>query len=46
MEISQDAIDMNDAIQEVIGFLEKEILYRNIKLELKFARESPQNHDW
>ena len=42
MEISQDAIDMNDAIQEVIGFLEKEILYRNIRLELNLQENLPK----
>jgi two-component system NtrC family sensor kinase len=42
MEISQDAIDINDAIQEVIGFLEKEILYRNIKLELDLQETLPK----
>jgi two-component system NtrC family sensor kinase len=42
MEISQDAIDINDAIQEVIGFLEKEILYRNIKLELDLQEKLPK----
>jgi two-component system, NtrC family, sensor kinase len=42
MEISQDAIDMNDAIQEVIGFLEKEILYRNIQLELSLQENLPK----
>jgi len=42
MEISQDAIDMNDAVQEVIGFLEKEILYRNIKLELNLQENLPK----
>jgi len=30
MDISHDLIDINDAIKEVIGFLEKEMLYRNI----------------
>jgi two-component system NtrC family sensor kinase len=42
MEISQDAIDINDAIQEVIGFLEKEILYRDIHLELNFQKNLPK----
>ena len=42
MEISQDAIDINDAIQEVIGFLEKEILYRNIQLELSLQENLPK----
>ena len=42
MEISQDAIDINDAIQEVIGFLEKEILYRDIRLELNLQENLPK----
>jgi two-component system, NtrC family, sensor kinase len=42
MEISQDAIDVNDAIQEVIGFLEKEILYRDIQLELDLQKDLPK----
>jgi len=42
MEISQDAIDINDAVQEVIGFLEKEILYRNIHLELNLQKNLPK----
>jgi two-component system NtrC family sensor kinase len=41
MEISQDAIDINDAIQEVIGFLEKEIQYRNIQLEMNLQKNLP-----
>jgi two-component system NtrC family sensor kinase len=42
MEISQDAIDINDAVKEVIGFLEKEILYRNIRLELNLQNNLPK----
>jgi two-component system, NtrC family, sensor kinase len=42
MEISQDAIDINDAIQEVIGFIDKEILYRNINLELHLQENLPK----
>jgi two-component system NtrC family sensor kinase len=42
MEISQDAIDINDAVQEVIGFLEKEIMYRNIFLELNLQKNLPK----
>lgn len=34
MDLGHDIIDLNDAIREVIGFLEKEILYRNINLKL------------
>jgi two-component system NtrC family sensor kinase len=42
MEISRDAIDINETIQEVIGFLEKEILYRNIRLELHLQEHLPK----
>ncbi len=42
MEISQDAIDINDTVKEVIGFLEKEILYRNIRLELNLQNNLPK----
>ena len=42
MEISQDAIDINDAVQEIIGFLEKEILYRGIHLELHLQENLPK----
>ncbi len=42
MEISQDAIDINEAIQEIIGFLEKEIHYRNIHLELNLQKNLPK----
>ena len=34
MEISHETVDINDAVKEVISFLDKEILYRNIRLEL------------
>ena len=42
MELSQDTTDINDAIQEVIGFLEKEILYRDIQLELDLQKDLPK----
>jgi two-component system NtrC family sensor kinase len=42
MEISQDAIDINDTIQEVIGFIEKEIRYRDIRLELDLQKDLPK----
>ncbi len=42
MEISQDAIDINDAVQEVIGFLDKEIMYRNIVLKLDLDKNLPK----
>jgi two-component system NtrC family sensor kinase len=42
MEVSHDLIDLNDTIKEVIGFLEKEILFRNIRLELTLAEDLPK----
>jgi len=42
MEISHDAMDINEAVQEVIGFLEKEILYRNIRLKLNLQENLPK----
>jgi two-component system, NtrC family, sensor kinase len=42
MDVSHDAIDLNDAIKEVLGFLEKEILYRNIVLTLDLKDALPK----
>ena len=42
MEISHDAFDLNDALKEVIGFIEKEILYRNITLNLNLTDSIPK----
>ena len=42
MDISHDAFDLNDAIKEVIGFIEKEMLYRNISLDQNFADSIPK----
>jgi len=42
MDISHDLTDINDAIKEVIGFIEKEMLYRNIKLVLNFKENLPR----
>jgi len=42
MEISHDALDLNDALKEVIGFIEKEILYRNITLNLNLSDSIPK----
>lgn len=42
MEVSHDLIDLNDTIKEVIGFLEKEISFRNIRLELNLAEDLPK----
>ena len=42
MDISHDTIDVNDAIKEVIEFLEKEMLYRNIRLEMNLQPGLPK----
>ena len=42
MDISHDIIDINDTVKEVIGFLEKEMLYRNINLELNLKENLPK----
>jgi PAS domain S-box-containing protein len=40
-DVSHAVINLNEAIQEVLGFLEKEILFRNINLELNLAQNLP-----
>ena len=40
-DISYAVINVNDAVREVIGFLEKEILYRNIHLKLNLREDLP-----
>ena len=42
MEISHETVDINDAVKEVISFLDKEILYRNIRLELNLQNNLPK----
>jgi len=42
VDIGRDVVDMNDTIKEVIGFIEKEILYRNIRLELNLKKDLPK----
>jgi two-component system NtrC family sensor kinase len=39
IEIS-DVFDLNESIREVIGFIEKDIMYRNITLELDLQKDS------
>lgn len=41
VDIARDNIDMNDTIKEVISFIEKEILFRNIHLELNLQEHLP-----
>ncbi len=40
-DISYAVIDVNDAVREVIEFLEKEILYKNIHLKLNLKEDLP-----
>jgi two-component system NtrC family sensor kinase len=40
-DISRDIINLNDTLREVIGFLEKEVLFRNITLELHLREDLP-----
>jgi two-component system NtrC family sensor kinase len=35
MEVEYEELDLNEVVKEVIGFLEKEALHRNIKVELE-----------
>jgi two-component system NtrC family sensor kinase len=42
MEVEYEELDLNEVLQEVIGFLEKEALHRNINVVTKFADDMPQ----
>lgn len=42
MEVQIESIDVNEIVLEVIGFLEKEALYRNIEIPLHLAENLPQ----
>ncbi|NNG26477.1 MAG: two-component sensor histidine kinase [Ignavibacteriaceae bacterium] len=42
MEVEYEELDLNEVLQEVIGFLEKEALHRNIKVVIKFDPDLPQ----
>jgi len=42
MDTAHELFDMNDAIREVLGFLEKEIIFRNIRLDLVLAEDLPR----
>lgn len=41
MELQFEVINLNELIEEVLGFQEKEMLYRNIDLNLSLAEELP-----
>jgi len=42
MEMSHDAIDVNATVKEVLDFLEKEISFRNIRMELNLSEDLPK----
>ncbi len=42
MEVNFETLEINEVIREVLGFLEKEALYRNIELRLNFADDLPR----
>lgn len=41
MDVKIEQIDINDAIREVVGFLEREIVYHNIRLEFNLNETMP-----
>ncbi len=41
MDVNLELIDINNVIKEVLQFLEKEILYRDIRLELQLGDDLP-----
>ncbi len=42
MEVSVEILDINDVVREVLGFLEKEALYRNIEVILELKEDVPR----
>lgn len=42
MDISLELLNLNEVIEEVLGFLEKEALHRNIDLQLHLAPDLPR----
>ena len=42
LDIEIEPLDVNEVIKETLGFLEKEALYRNIRLELHLAKDLPR----
>jgi two-component system NtrC family sensor kinase len=42
MDVSIQLLDLNEVIEEVLGFLEKEALHRNIDLQLNLAKDLPR----
>lgn len=44
MEVVLEELQLNDVIEEVLGFLDKEAAYRNIKIEKFFQSDLPAIH--
>jgi two-component system NtrC family sensor kinase len=42
MEVQLEVLDLNELIQEVLGFLEKEALYRNVDISLDLKSDLPK----
>jgi len=42
MEIEVENLDLNELMQEVLGFLEREALYRNIDITVNLAKDLPR----
>jgi two-component system NtrC family sensor kinase len=42
MEVEVENIDLNDLLEEVFGFLEKEALYRNIEIRMHLENDLPR----
>lgn len=42
VDVSHDTIDLNDTVQEVIEFIEKEVLYKNVRLEMNLRKDIPK----
>lgn len=42
MEVQFEILDLNELVQEVLGFLDKEAIYRNIELRLQLADNLPR----
>jgi two-component system NtrC family sensor kinase len=42
VDVSYDTIDLNDTVKEVIEFVEKEILYKNIQLKINLRNNIPK----
>jgi len=41
-EVKEEPVDINEAIKEVLGFIEREALYRNIQIQLNLFQDLPK----